>query len=135
LTLPRVIRFFLRKTWGSNAIDEDLWHYDMLTTKAAGARHAPLHFLSGGLFSADINAVYDRLAMPVWMSHGTRGDFVDYRGAEPMRARANWQFSVFETGALPHFERLDVFTRAFDAFLDGCANQARPTAKAAAAMR
>ncbi len=117
LTRPNVIRYFLRRTWGSKAIDEALWAYDLLTTKATGAEHAPLHFLSAQLFSADIHTVYEQLDIPVWMSHGERGDFTDYRGKVIVEGRANWQFSVFPTGALPYFEMPADFCTAFDRFL------------------
>jgi len=117
LTRPGVIRYFLRRTWGSRQIDEALWAYDTLTTRAAGAEHAPLHFLAGNLFSADIHDVYERLEMPVWMSHGVRGDFTDYRGKVIVEARPNWQFSVFPTGALPYFEVPEDFCNAFDRWL------------------
>jgi pimeloyl-ACP methyl ester carboxylesterase len=117
LTKPGVIRYFLHRTWGSKDIDEALWAYDVLTTQATGAEHAPLHFLSANLFSADIHTVYERLEMPVWMSHGVRGDFTDYRGKVIVEARPNWQFSVFPTGALPYFEVPEDFCKAFDRFL------------------
>lgn len=119
LTRPGVIRYFLQRTWGAKAIDEDLWRYDVLTTRQPGAEHAPLHFLSAGLFSADIHDVYDRLVQPVWMSHGVRGDFTDYRGAGFVQGRANWQFSVYPTGALPQFELPARFCADLQAFLDG----------------
>jgi pimeloyl-ACP methyl ester carboxylesterase len=117
LTRPGVIRYFLQRTWGSKQIDESLWAYDTLTTQAVGAEHAPLHFLSANLFSADIHTVYQQLEMPVWMSHGVRGDFTDYRGKVIVEARTNWQFSVFPTGALPYFEVPDEFCSTFDRFL------------------
>ena len=117
LTRPGVIRYFLRRTWGSKEIDEALWAYDVLTTRATGAEHAPLHFLSANLFSADIHTVYERLETPVWMSHGVRGDFTDYRGKVIVEARPNWQFSVFPTGAIPYFEVPEDFFKAFDRFL------------------
>lgn len=117
LTKPGVIRYFLRRTWGSNNIDEALWAYDLLTTRVTGAEHAPLHFLSARLFSADIHTVYERLEMPVWMSHGVRGDFTDYRGKTIVEARTNWHFTVFPTGALPYFEVPQAFCDAYDRFL------------------
>ena len=117
LTRPGVIRYFLRRTWGSTEIDEALWAYDLLTTQVPGAEHAPLHFLSAYLFSADIHDVYEKLDMPVWMSHGVRGDFTDYRGSVVVKARPNWRFSVFPTGALPYFEKPNDFTGAFTEFL------------------
>lgn len=119
LTRPGVIRYFLERTWGSKAIDEELWRYDVLTTRQPGAEHAPLHFLSGGLFSADIHTVYEALTMPVWMSHGVRGDFVDYRQKTLVEPRPNWRFTTFDSGALPHFEDPAGFCAAWDAFLNG----------------
>ena len=118
LTRPAVIRYFLQRTWGSPAIDETLWAYDLLTTRQPGARHAPLQFLSGGLFSRDIHAVYEALSQPVWMSHGVRGDFTDFRGKRLVQDRGNWHSTVFQTGALPYFEVPAEFFQAFDAFLD-----------------
>ena len=117
LTKPGVIRYFLGRTWGSKNIDEALWAYDVLTTQMAGAEHAPLHFLAAKLFSADIHLVYERLGMPVWMSHGVRGDFTDYRGKSIVERRSNWQFTIFPTGALPYFEELHDFCKAYDRFL------------------
>ena len=117
LTRPGVIRYFLHRTWGSKGIDEALWAYDVLTTRVAGAEHAPLHFLAANLFSADIHTVYERLAMPVWMAHGVRGDFTDYRGKLIVEARPNWHFTVFPTGALPYFEVPEDFCNAYDRFL------------------
>ena len=119
LTRPAVIRYFLERTWGSKAIDEELWRYDQLTTRQPGAEFAPLHFLSAGLFSADIHTVYGRLVQPVWMSHGVRGDFTDYRGCTFVKALPNWHITVYPTGALPHFEFPARFCANYDAFLAG----------------
>ena len=118
LTRPAVIRYFLRRTFGRKEIDEALWEYDVHLARQGGAKHAPLYFLSGALFSNDISRVYDRLDLPVWLSHGVRGDFVDFRRADAMRAMSNWSFSRFDSGALPYFERLNEFVGAYDAFLD-----------------
>jgi hypothetical protein len=117
LTRPGVIRYFLERTWGSKQIDEALWQYDVLTTRQPGAEHAPLYFLSGSLFSADIHDVYTAVRAPVWMSHGVRGDFTDYRGRRIVEGRPNWRFTTYPTGALPHFEVPAAFTRDYDAFL------------------
>jgi pimeloyl-ACP methyl ester carboxylesterase len=119
LTRPGVIRYFLERTWGSKSIDEALCRYCVATARQPGAEHAPLHFLSGGLFSADIHDVYERLALPVWMPHGVRGDFTDYRGKAFLEARPNWRFTVFPTGAMPYFEVKEDFVAAYGGFLDG----------------
>jgi pimeloyl-ACP methyl ester carboxylesterase len=117
LTRPGVIRYFLRRTWGADEIDERLWQYCVVTTRQPGAEYAPLCFLGGGLFSADIHSVYDRLELPVWVSHGVRGDFTNYRRKSMFAQRTNWSFTVFETGAMPYFEAGRRFIDAYDAFL------------------
>ncbi len=117
LTRPSVVRYFLEKTFGSKTIDEGMWAHAVTTSRAPGAKHAPLHFLSGHLFSNDVTLRYEALDMPVWMSHGDRGDFVDYRGKAAFSSRPNWHFHEFETGALPFFEKPSEFIRAYDAFL------------------
>jgi pimeloyl-ACP methyl ester carboxylesterase len=123
LTKPSVIRYFLQRTWGSKAIDEILWEYDVLTARQPGARFAPLHFLSASMFSADIHQVYDDMTQPVWMSHGVRGDFNDYRGKALLRERADWITTVYPTGALPYFEVPGPFIQDFDRFLAGADHQ------------
>lgn len=117
LTSRPSIRFFLEKTWGSKKIDEGLLDYDYLTTHQPGAQHAPYSFVSGLLFSADIRRIYASLQIPVWMAHGVRGDFTDYAGKHVVEGKPNWTIKVFSTGALPHFEVLDEFAHAYDAFL------------------
>jgi pimeloyl-ACP methyl ester carboxylesterase len=119
LTRPAVIRYFLERTWGSKAIDEGLWAYDILTARLPGAERAPLYFLSGGLFSADILSVYESLTQPVWLSHGVRGDFTNYRGRHWFEARGNWRFTVYESGALPYFELPERFIADYDDFIAG----------------
>lgn len=125
LTRPGVVRYFLQRTWGGRNIDEDLWAYCVATARQPGARFAPLEFLSGGLFSDDIFALYETLRGPVWLSHGVRGDFTDYRCQALLQGRPNWRFTVFQTGALPYFEVPDAFNAALDDFLaDALAAQA-----------
>ena len=117
LTRPGVIRYFLERTWGSKRIDEPLWAYGVLTARARDSWFAPLYFLAAGLFSADIFAIYERLTLPVWMSHGIRGDFTDYRLAATLLQRPNWSCSIYQTGALPYFEETAAFIASYDSFL------------------
>ena len=119
LTKPGVVRYFLQRTWGSKAIDEDMWADAVRSAQAPGARFAPLHFLAGDFFSADILSVYESLTQPVWVSHGVRGDFTDYRGQAHLKDRRNWRFSVFDSGALPFFEQPQAFNEQLAAFLAG----------------
>ena len=69
------------------------------------------------MFSDDLDRLYDQLEIPVWLAHGTRGDFNDYSGIGKVTNRPNWSVQVFQTGALPQFEALDEMTAAYDAFL------------------
>jgi pimeloyl-ACP methyl ester carboxylesterase len=117
LTRPGVIRYFLQRTWGGKNIDEALWAYDVITTRQLGAEHAPLHFLSASMFSADIHTVYEAVTVPVWASHGVRGDFTDYRSMRIVKHRPNWFITIFQTGALPYFEVVNEFNATFDRFL------------------
>ncbi|MBB5048755.1 pimeloyl-ACP methyl ester carboxylesterase [Rhodopseudomonas rhenobacensis] len=119
LTARPVIGWFLKKTFGSNNYDRGLLDYDYLTTHQPGAQHAPYYFVSGYLFAQDALALYHALPMPVWMSHGSRGDFVDYGNKTTVEGRPNWTITVFETGAMPHFELPEAFIRDYDAFLAG----------------
>lgn len=111
------IRYFLRKTFGSDNYDEGLAAYGYLTSHQPGAKNAPYAFVSGRLFSKDIRTIYERLTLPVWMPHGTKGDFGDFSEADWTKTRANWQVQPFDTGALPHFERPDEFLASFERFL------------------
>lgn len=116
LTRPEVIRYFLQRSWGSQQIDETLWRYDVLTTRAPGAKYAPLFFLSAYLFSKDINRLYETLTCPVWVSMATRGDFKNYSGRSTVEGRSNWQFHKVDGGALPYFEDLSAFVALLDPF-------------------
>ncbi|MGJ4928938.1 alpha/beta fold hydrolase [Bradyrhizobium sp. HKCCYLS2038] len=117
LTSRASIRFFLQKTFGRKDIDEGLLEYDYITTHQPGAENAPYSFVSGYLFSANALKLYQALAMPVWMVHGVRGDFVDYNGKHAVEGLPNWRIEVVETGAMPHFEQLDKVVASYDDFL------------------
>ncbi len=117
LTSRTSIRFFLEKTWGSPEIDEGVLDYAWLTTHQPGARFAPYDFVSGYLFSRDIHRFYQALTPPVWLVHGVRGDFVDYRGAAAFASKRHWTLQTLPTGALPHFEVPEEFHRRYDQFL------------------
>jgi len=116
LTRPGVIRYFLKGMQGSEAVSEALWKYGVHTAQQPDAHHAPLHFLSGRLFSADVNSLYAAVNKPVWVSMATNGNFTDYRRRTSLAGRSNWQFHSMEGGALPYFEDLHAFTKKLDQF-------------------
>ncbi|MCJ2085173.1 alpha/beta hydrolase [Methylobacterium sp. E-005] len=111
------MRFFLQKTFGSPDIDEDLLNYDYASAHQPGAEHAPWGFVSGHLFPTDTTRLYERLRLPVWMVHGERGDFVDYRLVPRVAGRPNWRIETLPTGAFPHFEQPGTVVTAYAAFL------------------
>lgn len=119
LVRQRSIRYFLARTNGRPEVDPGLVEYAHLTSHQPGAEHAPLAFLSGRLFSADIRSVYERLALPVWVAHGTHGDFRDFSGVGGLHEHPRWRFLSFDTGAMPHFEQPDRFLEALQVFLAG----------------
>jgi pimeloyl-ACP methyl ester carboxylesterase len=93
--------------------------YAYATAHQPGAANAPFAFLAGRLFSRDIRNVYEALPQPVWLAHGTKGDFGDFSEAGWAMARPNWRVEAFPTGALPHFEQPDRFAAKLEAFLTG----------------
>ncbi len=114
LRRPRVIRYFLRRTFGRRAIDEPLFQAACRVARAPGAEHAPLAFLSGRLFAQDAPALYRALTIPQVIVHGQRGDFQDYRGIEALKqvAQAPVRDYALPTGALPQIEAPAAFAAA-----------------------
>lgn len=111
------IRYFLKRTFGSDNVPGDMVDYDYLTTHQPGARFAPLAFLSGRLFSGDIRLVYEKLTHPIWVPHATRGDFKDFRGSDWAKERPNWHFQPCPAGALPMWEDAEGFVADYERFL------------------
>lgn len=111
------VRYFLRRTFGSQDVPESLVDYCWRTAHQPGADNAPYAFLSGRLFSADIRNVYERLELPVWLAHGTRGDFADFSEAGWVRTRRNWKAQAFDTGAIVYFQQPELFFQRWDSFL------------------
>jgi len=115
--------YFLKKTFGTpEAVDEGLLAYDYISAHQKGARFAPYAFVSGALFSADIDRIYDSLRIPVWVACGTFGQFSNV-DTQKVAARG-WTTQVFPTGGFPHFDQPEQFSTAYDAFL---AKPVKPT--------
>lgn len=135
ITNEASVRYFLRRAWGSTAIDQQLLAYSLRTVRQPGARFAPLAFIAGALFTRGIAKLYPRLPQPVWIARGVRGDFTSYDGLAHGKVPDNWTVEVFGTGALPYFEAPALFASRYDAFLRRAAGaepaKARPEAGAA----
>ncbi|UEM22836.1 alpha/beta hydrolase [Skermanella mucosa] len=117
LVSRRSIRYFLERTWGSKNVDDGMVDYDYITAHQPGARFAPFAFLSGRLFSRDVRDLYARLSVPVWMPHGTRGDFRDFSGVDWLKDKPNWRPQPFDAGALVHYEWPEEFVSSYLDFL------------------
>jgi len=117
LTRPATIRYFMRRTFGRDDVDRELIDDAIRAARGPGAEYAPFAFLSGRLFSSDARRVYESLRGPVWLAHGTKGDFADFSGAQWAREDARFSVEAFDTGAMPHFELPRAFHAAYERFL------------------
>ncbi len=117
LTVRPSIRFFLKKTFGRKEIDEEMFEHACRLSRTPDAHRAPLYFIAGYLFSADIRTVFRALRLPVWLSHGVRGDFIDFSCTDGITEQPNWHTTVFDSGALPYFEMPERFIKAYEDFL------------------
>ena len=124
LTTPSSMRWFLERAWGSPVIDEELLEYEHLTTRRPGARFAPAAFISGTLFTEGVATQYAKLAPPVWLAHGVRGEFTDFGGLLRIGPPKNWSWETFGTGAMPQLEVPRLFMSRYDSFLERVAVKA-----------
>jgi pimeloyl-ACP methyl ester carboxylesterase len=117
LNTRTVQRYFLNRVFGSSqTVDPGLIEYDFLTAHQPGAQYAPYSFVSGLLFSADIDHVYDAITHPVWVAYGLKGDFSNL-DEQKVTARSGWSVQSFPTGSMPHFEQPDQVFAAYDQFI------------------
>ncbi|MBZ0280142.1 MAG: alpha/beta fold hydrolase [Anaerolineae bacterium] len=111
------IRYFLQMNF-EDTVDKGLEDYAYATSHQPGARHAPLYFISGNLFTANIyEAVYKRLETPTLVIYdrdpNVRFDLLEnilHEGEDWNAAR------IAPTLGLPQFEQLPHTTRAIDQF-------------------
>ncbi len=119
LTSEKTMRKFLERSWGSRQIDEGLFAYNLQTVAQPGARHAPYAFIGGSMFTRGATHLYAQLKQPVWMVHGTRGEFAKVDGLKHFAPVRPWAIDAMDTGAMPYFERPDEFNQRYDAFVAG----------------
>ena len=117
LTSRRGLRRSLERAFGAKTVPESLVDYAWRSSRRPGASHAPFAYLSGRLNSRDIRNVYEDVALPVWIAHGTRGEFSDFTEAAWTRMRPAWRVQAYPTGAMVHFEQLGAFCEDWEAFL------------------
>jgi hypothetical protein len=115
------IRYYLQKAF-EGPVDPGLEEYGYLTSHRPGARHVPLHFISGKLFTPDMQAYYSLLTQPV-LALCDRSGF-GHSDALPAFAEAhpNWTVRcIGNAGAMPHFERPAETFAVMETFLSGVA--------------
>ena len=118
-TRPSIHYFLARSFVGP--VDRGLAEYAYATSHQPGARHAPLAFIRGRLFSPDIRpAVYERLAQPVLVLYD-RDSYVSFDSLPGvLQRRPNWRAErIVPTKGLPLFERPEETTQALDRFWGG----------------
>jgi pimeloyl-ACP methyl ester carboxylesterase len=117
LSTEASIRYYLRKSF-VGVPDPGLVTYGYAASHQPGARHAPLHFISGKLFTPDIRAtVYERLAQPTLVIYDRDG-FVSFDALPAILARrTNWRAErIAPTLGLPQFEETARTVAALDRF-------------------
>lgn len=117
LTTRPSIRYFLGKSFVHPA-PEAMVDYAYATTHQPGARHAPLYFLAGQLFTADApNQLYARVKQPTLVLHD-RDPNIDFELLPPFLAgRSNWQVEhITPSLGVPHWEDLPATAAAMERF-------------------
>ena len=104
----RSIRYFLGKSF-TGPVDELLADHAYRTAHQPGARHAPLAFLAGDLFTTDApRAIYQHVEAPTVVLYD-RDPFSDFaRLPEFIADRPGWSATrIPDTSGLPHWDRPD----------------------------
>jgi len=111
------IRFFLRMNF-EGQVNEELVDYAYATSHRPGARFAPLHFVSGKLFTPNVReAVYESLTQPalVIYDYDPNVSFDELPGV--LKRCSNWHASrIVPTRGLPHWEKPSETFAALDSF-------------------
>lgn len=111
------LHYFLQRTFHGE-VDPGLLEYAWATSHQPGARFAPLHFVSGQLFTSNaIERLYQRVTQPTLVIFDHDG-FVNFDALpDLLSVRTNWQAKrIAPTCGLPQFERLDDTVRALQTF-------------------
>jgi pimeloyl-ACP methyl ester carboxylesterase len=120
------IRFYLKKAF-VGPIDEGLAEYDYETSHQPGARYAPLYFVAGNLFSAEIQpSVYGSISAPSLVIYD-HDEYVGFdRLPEFVKLHPNWSaVRIPDTGSMPHFESRVETAGALDTFWSSATEVAR----------
>lgn len=120
LTSRPSIRYFLGLAFAGSAPPE-MVDYAYATAHQPGARHAPLYFLSGLIFTQDATArLYAGVTQPVLVLHDRDPNINFDLLPDFVRDRPQWRVErIAPTLGLPHWERPAETTAAMDRFWSG----------------
>lgn len=114
----RSIQYYLGQSFVGQAPQEML-DYAYASSHQPGARHAPLAFLAGKLFTVDaLNRLYRPITSHPVLVLADRDPYVRFDTLDAfIAAQANWRrAATVPNMGLPHWEDLAATTRALDAF-------------------
>ncbi len=113
----RSIEFFLGKSFAGE-ITPGFVEYAYLSAHQPGAQHAPLHFVSGRLFTRNAQQiVYQNVTVPTLVIYDE--DYFSRFDTLPelVEEKENWQaVRLMPSRGLPHFERMGETAVILDAF-------------------
>ncbi len=126
ITTRRSIQFFLSKSFVGE-VPAGLVEYGYLSSHQPGAEHAPLHFVSGRLFTRNVRQlVYEHVNVPALVIYD-EDYFSRFDGLpELLTRKANWQaVRLTPSRGLPHFERMPELAEILNSFWQQSEKQAR----------
>ncbi len=117
LTTRPSIRYFLRKAF-VGPVPPEMVDYAYATTHQPGARHAPLYFLSGQLFTSDATGkLYDKVSQPALVLYDRDANINFELLPEFLQGHANWRAErIAPTLGLPHWEKPAETTATMERF-------------------
>lgn len=120
LTTRPSIQAFLKQNF-VGTVEQDLINYDYASAHQPGAEHAPLHFISGMLFTPGIAfSAYEKLNVPTLVIYD-RDPYTNFNLLPKLLARnPNWQaVRIVPSLGLPQFERTQDTVQTFNQFWQG----------------
>ncbi len=121
LTRRGTVSFYLDQSFVSGDAPADFIDYAYTTAQQKNARHAPLYFLSGQLFSADVAGdVYAALETPTLMIYDEDPNVSFERLPALLEANPNWRAERLQPSrGLPHWEKLEETVALLEDFWQG----------------
>lgn len=115
LTTRASIRYFLQQSF-NGTVPESFITYDYQASHRPGARFAPLHFISGKLFTRGMAHLYQQLKVPTAVLYD-RDSFVEFDLLPRFANLPGWRLiRIPNTAGLPHWEAPQATAEALQMF-------------------